>query len=414
MSRLPLEGLTVLDMSQFLAGPAATLRLADMGARVIKIERPIVGDLSRQVYVSNFEMDGDSSLFHTINRRKESFAADLKCERGREQLTGLIKHADVLVQNFRPGVIDRLGFSYDAVKAINPRIVYGSVTGYGTKGPWRDKPGQDLLAQCLSGLTWLNGNQSDPPVPVGLSVVDLFTGSHLVQGILACLIRRGITGEGGHVEVSLLESALDMQFELLTTHMNDGGQSPCRSASNSGHAYLAAPYGIYQTADGYIGLAMCDLPHVGELIGLDALSQFKDPATWFDHRDEIKKLLADYLRTQPTRHWLDILESADVWCADVLSWSKLLEHDAFAALDMVQRIDRGPGMSIDTTRCPIRIDNAISKSNVAAPRVGEHTKALCEEFGLACVSNDEIAQPPDTSRIVGGRPDAVEARSAIG
>ena len=238
---LPLDGLVVLDMSQFLAGPSCALRLADLGARVIKIERPQGGDLGRQLYISNLALDGDSTLFHSINRNKESFAADFKNPQDHAAVLSLIRHADVIIQNFRPGVIQRLGLDYDSVAAINPRIVYGSITGYGTTGPWKDKPGQDLLVQSLSGLAWLNGNADQPPTPFGLAVADLMTGAHLAQGILACLVRRGIKGIGGHVEVSLLESVLDLQFEVLTTHLNDGGKDPHRSSVNNAHAYLGAP-----------------------------------------------------------------------------------------------------------------------------------------------------------------------------
>lgn len=202
----PLEGLTVLDFSQFLAGPSAALRLADLGARVIKIERPKFGDVGRQLYISDLAIDGDSTLFHSINRNKQSFAADLKDESDRRAVLKLISRADVMIQNYRPGVIERLGLDYESVRRDNPRLVYGEVTGYGKTGLWREKPGQDLLAQSLSGLAWLNGNAGQPPLPMGLSVADLFAGAHLVQGILACLVRRGVTGNGGHVEVSLLEA----------------------------------------------------------------------------------------------------------------------------------------------------------------------------------------------------------------
>lgn len=265
-SDLPLAGLVVLDMSQFLAGPSCALRLADLGARVIKIERPQGGDLCRQLYISNLALDGDSTLFHSINRNKESYAADLKNSHDAANVVALIKQADVVIQNFRPGVIERLGLDYASVRAINPRIVYGSITGYGSHGPWRDKPGQDLLVQSLSGLAWLNGNADQPPTPFGLAVADLMTGAHLVQGILACLVRRGITGNGGHVEVSLLESVLDLQFEVLTTHLNDGGQLPQRSTINNAHAYLGAPYGIYATQDGYLALAMGSILTLADLL----------------------------------------------------------------------------------------------------------------------------------------------------
>ena len=154
----PLDGLLVVDFSQFLAGPSCGLRLADLGARVIKIERPGAGDLSRKLYISNLALDGDSTLFHAINRNKESYAVDLKNPDDVERVRRLLERADVMIQNFRPGVIERLGLDYSSVAAIKPDIIYGTVTGYGSRGPWRDKPGQDLLAQSLSGLTWLSGD----------------------------------------------------------------------------------------------------------------------------------------------------------------------------------------------------------------------------------------------------------------
>ena len=159
----PLEGLLVLDLSQFLSGPSAALRLADLGANVIKVERPDKGDLCRQLYISNLELDGDSTLFHTINRNKRSYAADLKNPKHLAKLWKLIERADVLIQNFRPGVIERIGLGFDAVSRVNPRIVYGTVTGYGSEGPWVSLPGQDLLAQSRSGFVWLNGDSGRWP-----------------------------------------------------------------------------------------------------------------------------------------------------------------------------------------------------------------------------------------------------------
>lgn len=378
----PLEGLLVLDFSQFLAGPAACLRLADLGARVIKIERPVVGDLCRQLYISNLELDGDSTLFHSINRNKQSFAADLKNPRDLAIVKQLIARADVLIQNFRPGVMEKIGLHYDAVKDINPRLVYGVITGYGKEGPWRDKPGQDLLIQSLSGLVWLSGDEQQGPVPMGLAVVDLTASAHLLQGILACLVRRGVTGKGGLVEVSLLESVLDLQFEVLTTHLNDGGKLPERSKVRNAHAYLAAPYGIYATKDGWLALAMGSVTRLGELLGCPPLKTYADPKTWFTKRDEIKQALVDHLKTDTTAHWLAILEPADIWCADVLSWTRLLQHDGFKALNMVQHVSRSNGASLRTTRCPIGVDGEILTSSKGSPRVGEDNSAIAKEFGL--------------------------------
>jgi crotonobetainyl-CoA:carnitine CoA-transferase CaiB-like acyl-CoA transferase len=378
----PLEGLLVLDFSQFLAGPSAAMRLADLGARVIKIERPGTGDICRQLYITNLKLDGDSTLFHSINRNKQSFAADLKNPEHLAQVKQLIARADVLIQNFRPGVMDRIGLGYDAVAKLNPKLIYGIVTGYGSTGPWAELPGQDLLAQSRSGLVWLSGDADRPPTPMGLAVCDLTASAHLVQGILACLVRRGVTGKGAKVEISLLESILDLQFELTTTFLNDGGKLPQRSTVNNGHAYLGAPYGIYATADGFLALAMGSVIKLAELLELPALATYTNPETWFTARDEIKALIRQHLKAKPTQHWLDRLVPADYWCAEVLNWQQFFQHAAFAELDWVMEVQREDGPTMKTTRCPITIDGARFKSKLGAPRVGQHTEKIAKEFGL--------------------------------
>ena len=380
---LPLEGLLVVDFSQFLSGPFATLRLADLGARVIKIERPGVGDLCRQIYLTDTEIGGDSTLFHAINRRKESFAADLKNPDDVSRLKRLIGRADVLVQNFRPGVINRLGLDYETLRKDHPRLVYGQISGYGDKGPWVPRPGQDLLAQARSGLLWLNGDREHPPTPVGLAIADTLAGHNLTEGILACLVRRGITGEGGLVETSLFEALIDFQFEVLTTHFNDGFRLPDRSGVNNAHAYLSAPYGVYPTADGFLAVAMTPVHKLGALIGLDELTAYEDPKSWFTERDAIKALLRDYLGKQPTEHWLSLLEPADIWCAPVYDWPTMRAHEGYRALDLEQMIRRAEdAVEIRTTRCPIRVDGDRLTSEKAAPTIGMNTEAITSEFGL--------------------------------
>src|SRR5690606_21873405 len=174
---LPLEDYLVVDFCQFLSGPSASLRLADLGARVIKIERPGTGDICRTLYTSNVVMNGESSVFHAINRNKESFTADLKNEEDCKVVRQLLEQADVVLHNYRPGVMERLGFDYKSVSSINPGVVYGEISGYGNDGEWKDKPGQDLLLQSLTGLTWLSGNADNGPVPMGLSIVDMLAGA---------------------------------------------------------------------------------------------------------------------------------------------------------------------------------------------------------------------------------------------
>lgn len=382
MLERPLRGLLVLDFSQFLSGSLATLRLADMGARVIKIERPGSGDLGRTIYLSDTDVHGENTLFHAINRNKESYAADLKNPDHQKKLRRLIAHADVMVQNFRPGVIERLGFGYADVSRVNARIVYGVVSGYGNADAWRDRPGQDLLAQARSGIMWLSGNDGDPPTPMALAIADMLAGHSLCEGILACLVRRGVTGRGSLVETSLIEALLDFQFEVLTTHLNDGRRLPRRSAYRNAHAYLAAPYGVYDTANGYLALAMTHLPTLGKLLGLEELEKISDPADGFRQRDHLKEIIARRLKERTTEQWLETLNAADIWCAEVLDWPNLCASEAFQQLEMVQTLRNGGDIQIQTTRLPVRLDGHVLKSEKLAPRVGQHNGPIEKEFGL--------------------------------
>jgi CoA:oxalate CoA-transferase len=376
-----LKDLLVLDFSQFLSGPSASLRLSDMGARVIKIERPGTGDICRQLYVSNTMINGESTIFHAINRNKESYQADLKDPGDLELLKALIKKADVMIHNFRPGVMERVGLSYEAVSALNPQLVYACISGYGDEGEWKDRPGQDLLLQGVSGIAYLSGNRNDNPTPMGVAAADIIAGTHLVQGILAALLRRFSTGSGGLVEVNMMESLLDFQFEVLTCFYNDGNELPERSAVNNGHAYIAAPYGIYSTREGFLALAMGNILNLGRLLGCDALLAFTEPRDWFDKRDEIKTLLQEFLLSRSAREWLSILEPADIWCAEVLDYDSLMVQEGYAVLEMEQEVAAGGGL-IKTTRCPVRVDGKLLNSPKGAPALGEHTESIKKEFNL--------------------------------
>src|SRR5689334_19940542 len=347
MSRLPLQGLLVLEFSQYLSGPSAGLRLADLGARVIKVERPQVGDAGRRLSIKNLWTDDSSMLFHTINRNKESYTADLKNADDLALVKQMIEKADVLTHNFRPGVMEKVGLGYPEVKKINERIIYGAISGYGKEGPWKHRPGQDLLLQSMSGLAYTTGNAKDNPMPFGLAIADNLCGSQLVQGILSALIRRQKSGKGALIEISLLESLLDFQFELLTTYYTNRRQ-PERSNVNNGHPLLSAPYGIYETADGYLALAMMDIHALAKAIDCEALEKFsKDQA--FSDRDEIKTIIATHLLAMPTAYWLKQLQTAALWAMEVFDWEKMVDHDAYKCLQMEQKINTG-NIEFTTTR----------------------------------------------------------------
>lgn len=378
MNQLPLQGLTVLEFSQYLSGPSAGLRLADLGARVIKIERPVTGDACRHLSIKNLWIDGDSLLFHTINRNKESFTADLKAPEDREVIRKLIAKADVLTHNFRPGVMDAVELDYASVQAINPKLVYGAISGYGSEGPWKDRPGQDLLLQSMSGLAYMTGNETDNPMPFGLSIADSLCGAQLVQGILAALVRRNKTGQGALVEISMLESLLDFQFEFLTTY-HSSGLLPQRSKLSNGNPLLSAPYGIYATADGHIAVAMVNIPQLARIIGSEPLAKY-DQEQAFSHRDEIKSLITRHLSERPSAYWLDKLHAEDLWAMEVLDWKTLTEHEGYRVLAMEQAVTTARGKSLLTTRCPIRINGERLFSEKPAPSLGQDNEKIVMEL----------------------------------
>lgn len=380
MTAQPLQGIVVLEFSQYLSGPSAGLRLADLGARVIKIERPGTGEAGRKLAIKDLWVDDNSLLFHTINRNKESFTANLKDADDLYVINQLIAKADVLIHNFRPEVMGKNGLDYASVQHINPRLIYAEISGYGKKGPWKDKPGQDLLLQAMSGLAYTTGNSGQAPVPFGISIGDIIAGAHVVQGILAALIRRQKNGKGALIEVSMLESLLDFQFELLTTYYTTQ-QQPLRSAVANGQPLLSAPYGIYATADGHIAIAMMDIHVLADTIGCFALHAFhKEDA--FVQRDAIKTALAVHLQQQPTAVWLRMLHDAGLWAMEVLNWQQLTTTAAYQTLQMEQVV-LAADKQIVTTRCPIRINGKRLMFDRPAPQLGAHNERIRQELSAA-------------------------------
>ncbi len=326
-------------------------------------------------------VDGDSTFYQAMNRNQEGYAANLRDKHDLEKVKKLIAQADVIIENFRPGIMDKIGIGYEDVKKYNPGIVYSSVTGYGATGPLVKKPGQDLIVQCMSGLPWLTGNKADNPVPMGVAVADMFTAMNSIEGILAALFNRTKTGVGAHIETSLLESCIDMQFEPITTYFQNGNQLQERSAVNNAHAYLPAPYGVYQTANGYMSISMGSITQLGELLGCERLTTYIVSEEWFTKRDEIKQILADHLITGTTEQWLEILEAADFWAGKVNTIQDVVSDPALNS-DMFQEVYRQNGSMMKTTRNPLRINGAPLFSSKGAPRLGEDTDKIDKEFGL--------------------------------
>ncbi len=380
----PLKGILVVDFSQFLAGPFASLRLQDLGARVIKVENPSGGDLCRSLYLSQTAIDGgDSTLFHAINRGKESIALDLKQPEGLAAARKLASQADIVLQNFRPGVIERLGLDYESVRATNPTVVYGSVSGYGADGPWSDLPGQDLLAQARSGLMWLSGNNDSGPVPVGIPLADILAGATLAHGLLAGLYAKATRNIGTHIETSLLECLVDAQFEFLTTYLNSGEQHPERAAHGSAHVYLGAPYGLYETAQGQLALAMTPMERLADKLDLPELRRFSDAnGSGFSNREEIRNLISQKLITRDARSWEAELSEAGIWCARVLRWSELINSKTFQMLDIISSVSATLDMPVKLLRPPLRLDGNRSDVTGLGPRLNEHWSRVKSDFDL--------------------------------
>ncbi len=372
---LPLQGIVVLEFSQYLSAPSAGLRLADLGAQVIKVEKPITGEAGRKLAIKNLWVDDSSLLFHSINRNKNSITADLKNEDDVNQIKKLIAKADVLIHNFRPGIMRKLGLDYDTVKQINTGLVYAEISGYGTVGPWKNKPGQDLLLQSITGLAYTTGNANNAPMPFGISIGDILSGAQLAQGILAALVSRIKTQKGALIEVSIMESLLDLQFELLTTYFANN-QQPLRSNINNGHPLLSAPYGIYKTLNGFIALAMMDLNDLATVIGCYELNAFAKENI-FVKRDEIKTVLSVFISTKSTEELIQQLQSNGLWAMEVLDWEKMKANAAYNCLQMEQTLET-ENNAIITTRCPIRIDGNILLSKKSAPKVGAIVEQLIE------------------------------------
>lgn len=372
--QLPLHGVIVLEFSQYLSGPCAGLRLADLGARVIKIEHSRKGEAGRRLAIKNLWVGDSSLLFHTINRNKESFAVDLDNEEDMQHIKRLIAKAHVLTHNFRPGVMQRKGLDYASVKAINSSIVYAEISGYGSKGPWKKKPGQDLLLQSLSGLTYTTGNQEDNPTPFGLGIGDYLCGNQAVQFIIAGLFRARKSGEGAFIQLSLLESLIDFQFEFFTTYFKSG-KMPQRAAVNNAHALLSAPYGIYKTQDGYIAIAMMPLNVLNKALQCEQLAFFNEEES-FSKRDTIKRVIADHILTQKTDYWLLKAKEIDLWIMPVLNWKEMKQSNGYKVLQIEQDIILDGGKKFTTTRCPIRINKQLLLSNKRAPFIGEHVASI--------------------------------------
>ncbi len=385
-----LHGVRVLDFTQLLQGPYATQMLGDMGADVIKIEKAGNGDLYRSMtFFDQWMEGGESPCFLAWNRNKRSLAVDLKDPEGRRIVRELARSADIVIENFRPGVMERLGFGYEALRKENPEIIYCSATGWGSGGPYAGRPGQDLLVQSLTGVTLTSGKADDRPIAVGTALSDQLGALHIVYSVLAALYYRERTGTGQLIEANLMQSVLAFQMQDLFAIQNLGREFQ-RPRSGIAHPGNAAPFGIYPTSDGYLAIAMNPWPKVVEGLETPDLMKYNDPRVLFEERDRIYEEIAAITVTRPTAEWLEKMLALDLWVAEVKSQAEVADDPQARHLGAFKSLEHPKAGEIRVTDIPFRMSETPGQLRSAPPLVGQHgPEILREELGF---SEEEIAR----------------------
>jgi len=382
-----LSGIRVLDCSIAMAGPFAAQRLGDLGADVIKVE-PVTGEWQRHVAAGGATGNRINVSFLSLNRNKRSIAIDLKSEGGQRIFMDLVATADVFLQNYRPGVAERLGVDYARLSAKNPRLIYLSISGYGEDGPYRNRPGQDLLLQAMSGAMLSAGRADEAPTPAGHFVVDAVTASTGFEGVLAALFHRERTGEGQKVEVNMLDAIVTLQMQELSVH-TVGHKPQTRSAEPHAHVFIRSPYGTFKTADGYIVLAFPPLKVLGEIIGEDSFLTLDDEADSWTHRDEIFARTREKLTARPSAEWLDLFGKAGIWAGPVYGYADLVADPQIAHNGTFVEYDHPTEGRVKTPGFPIKFSKTPSRVDRGAPLAGEHSRQILAELGYG---DDEMAR----------------------
>ncbi|MBC9035088.1 CoA transferase [Sphingomonas sp. JC676] len=375
-----LSGYRVLDCSIAMAGPFAAQRLGDLGADVVKVE-PTGGEWQRFRAAGGATGNRVNVSFLSLNRNKRSLAIDLKSEDGRAVLLELVKTADVFVQNYRPGVAKRLGVDYETLSAINPKLIYVSISGYGESGPYVSLPGQDLLLQAMSGAMLSSGRESDPPAPAGQYLADAITAYSAFEGVLAALLHRERTGEGQLVEVNMLDAVVTIQMQELSV-FTVGHKPQTRSAEPHAHCYIRAPYGVFATGDGFIALAFANLQKLGELIGEPGFAGMDDESDSWTHRDAIFAAVRERLTAKTSAEWLELFRANDIWAGPVYSYEDLVQDPQIAHNGTFVEYDHPSEGRVKTPGFPIRFSKTPSTVERGAPQIGEHSREVLAQAGF--------------------------------
>ncbi len=375
----PLAGIRVLDGSQMLAGPICGMRLGDLGADVLKIEPPGTGEWVRSHGFANADIKGETTALLGLNRNKRSVTINLKHPDGLATFYELVKKSDVFLQNYRVGTAERIGVGYNKLSEINPRLVYGSISGFGEEGPLRDRPGQDLIVQAMSGSMFSVGSQNDPPIPGALWAADAMTGYQAAIGILAALIARSTTGKGQKVSVNMLSVVMDCQSQELATYLNLG-MMPQRSDAPFAHAWVTAPYGVYRTADAWIVLSQNPLDVLGEALDDDRLRKMTAWSDGIDHRDEIYHIVKEIMPLKTTAEWIKILDGYKLWSGPVYTYKDLENDSHVQATNMVASIEHPTIGELRLPNVPIQMTGTPTAIRMPPPLLGEHTNAVLKEI----------------------------------
>lgn len=371
----PLRDLTVLDFSQMMLGPVATQLMGDLGALVVKVERPVVGEWERSYLPQGRRVAGESPYFLAMNRNKIGLTADLKNPDDLRRLHDLVPLVDAVVHNYRPGVMERLGLGYEELLALNPALVHASGSGFGVQGPWVDRPGQDLLVQSASGLAADSGPAGVPPVPNATPIVDASTGFLLAFAVVSAVLEARSTGHGREVQASLLGTALMMQCQQALVTLNTDLRYE-RSASGIAAPWTEAPYGVHATSDGYLTLSMVTPEKLAAILDMPKHLLGLDPAAVFAARDEIVRVLQPQLRTRTTAEWLEAMAQHDIWAAPLLSLEEVLTHPQVSANGFVEHLTAPDGTTVSGIGLPFTVGGLDKADRLPAPRIGEHTEMV--------------------------------------
>lgn len=381
-----LDGFTVLDCSIAMAGPFAAQRLGDLGADVIKVE-PVTGEWQRHAPAGGITGNKINVSFLSLNRNKRSLAVDLKSEAGQKIIRKLVAKADVFIQNYRAGVAGRLGVDYDTLSAINPRLIYVSMSGYGEDGPHAKRPGQDLLLQAMSGAMMSTGRKGEPPQAAGQYLVDAVTAYTAFEGALAALLHRERTGEGQKVEVNMLDAITTLQMQELSV-FTVGHKPQERSAEPHAHVYIRAPYGTFATTDGYIALAMPNFPGLARALDAPGLAGLDEDRAGWDDRDATFAAVRDAIAPFSTEAALARLGAEGIWAGPVYGYAELVADPQIAHNGTFIEYDHPTEGRVKTPGFPIRFSRSPSELRRGAPLTGEHTDEVLRAAGF---SEAEIA-----------------------